>query len=569
MLSVLRISNFAVIEEVEVAFGPGLTVLTGETGAGKSILVDALGLLMGGRADPEVIRAGAEEATVEAVLERSPLLAERLEQLGLPTDEEVSLRRVVGRTGRGKAYVNGALVTVGVLATLMRGVIDVAGQHEQVRLFDPALQRELLDGFGALGGLLGAYRTAFGVVGELDRQLEALGGDERMVLQRLEFLRFQIDELDRVEPQVGEAQRLEEERRRLTGVERLRRAAGEADALLAGEEPGPAVLLGRALRAVQDAVKLDAGLAEVERPLRSALAEVEEASRAVRGYLAGLEADPERLGALEDRLDALKRLARKHAVEVDALAQRREALVAERDALEGRAQRRAVLEQERERAVQRAEEAAKALGEARREAAERLSAQVQAGLSSLALGRAGFEVRITRLEALRADGKDAVELLFCANPGEPLRPLAKVASGGEVSRLLLALKRGLSSQDACGCYVLDEVDAGVSGAVADVVGQMIRGIARDRQVLCITHLPQVAAYADAHLRIEKRQVGARTVSQVRPLGRPEDRTQELARMLSGMTVTREAIGAAQALVRSARKGGGRGRLKVACAEALT
>jgi len=565
MLNVLRISNFAVIEEVEVAFGPGLTVLTGETGAGKSILVDALGLLMGGRADPEVIRAGAEEATVEALLQGTPLLAQRLEQLGLPGDEEVSLRRVVGRTGRGKAYVNGALVTVGVLGTLMRGVIDVAGQHEQVRLFDPGIQRELLDGFGGLAGVLGAYRAAFGAVGEVDRKLAALGGDERTVLQRLEFLRFQIDELDRLEPRVGEEVALEEERRRLTGVERLRRAAGEADAFLSGEDEGPAVLLGRAARAIQDAVKLDGGLAEVERPLRAALAEVEEASRALRDYLARLEADPERLGEIEDRLDALKRLARKHAVGIDALAARRDALVGERDALENRTQRIEALAQERERAVQGAEQAAFLLGQARREAAERLSATVRAALSSLALARAAFEVRVSPLESLRSDGKDAVELLFSANAGEPLRPLAKVASGGEVSRLLLALKRGLSAQDACGCYVLDEVDAGVSGAVADVVGQLIRGIAQDRQVLCITHLPQVAAYADAHLRIEKRQVGARTVSQVLSLGRPEERTHELARMLSGMKVTREAIGAAQALVRSAKKGRGRSRLKVACA----
>lgn len=563
MLSVLRISNFAVIEEVEVAFGRGLTVLTGETGAGKSILVDALGLLMGGRADGEVIRAGAEEATVEALLERTPLLAQRLEELGLPTDEEVSLRRVVGRTGRGKAYVNGALVTVGVLGTLMRGVIDVAGQHEQVRLFDPGLQRELLDGFGGLSPELARYREAYAQIAEVDRKLAALGGDERTVLQRLEFLRFQLDELDRVAPLPGEEASLEEERKRLGATERLRRAAGEAEVLLTGEEDGPAERVGRAARAIQDAARLDPALAEVERPLRSALAELEEASRALSRYLAHLEADPQRLEEVEDRLDALRRLSRKHQVGVDQLAQRRQALASERDALENRSGRIEALGAERARAVEAAEKAAQALGSARRKAAEGLSRTVQEALASLALARACFEVRVSPLPELQRDGKDCVELLFCANPGEPLRPLAKVGSGGEVSRLLLALKRGVSRQDACGCYVLDEVDAGVSGAVADVVGKLIQAIAKDRQVLCITHLPQVAAYADAHLRIHKRQVGARTVSQVLPLGRAEERTQELARMLSGIKVTREAIGAAKALVRSARSSRGRGRLKVA------
>jgi DNA repair protein RecN (Recombination protein N) len=563
MLSVLRISNFAVIEEVEIGFSGGLTVLTGETGAGKSILVDALGLLMGGRADPEVIRAGADEATVEAVLEPTSLLTGRLERLGLPTDDAVSVRRVIQRSGRGKVYVNGALVTVGVLATLMRGGIDVAGQHEHVRLFDGSVQRELLDGFDEVSEPLRSYRVAWDALSQLDRKLELLGGDEQMHLQRLELLRFQLEELDKVEPRPGEELALEEERRRLGGIERLRRAAGEANALLGGEDDGPTVQLGRALRAVQEAVRIDASLGGVERPLMTALTEVEEAARTLARYLDGLEADPRRLTEVEDRLDQLKRLARKHGVSLDALPERRSALAAECERLENRTAHVEALGAERASAVARAETLAAALTRAREEAAGKLAGVVQDGLASLALGRATFAVRLSPLPALRQDGKDAVEFLFGANPGEAARPLAKVASGGEASRLLLALKRGLSGQDACGCYVLDEADAGVSGAVADVVGQMIRSIARDRQVLCITHLPQVAAYADAHLRIQKRQVGARTVSQVLSLGRAEDRTQELARMLSGIKVTREAIGAAKALVRSARSNRGRGRLKAA------
>ncbi len=557
MLLGLRISNVAVIEEVEVTFGAGLTVLTGETGAGKSILVDALGLLLGGRADADAIRAGCEEASVEGVFERSPVLAARMEELGLPDlGDEVLVRRVVGRNGRAKAYINGSLVTVGVLARFMRGTVDIAGQHEHVSLFDAGLHRVLLDRYGRLEEQLAAYGRDYAAVAEVVERMEALGGDEARLRERAEFLRFQLEEITRLDPEPGEDTRLDAERRRLGGAEKLKRQGAEAELLLAGEEASAVETVGRALGLVSEASKCDATLAPVAQALGAALSELEEAQRRLNRYVEGLESDPARLGEVEERLDALKRLCRKHATNLDGVLQKRDALEAELSTLDNRQEVLEELARERRAAEERARRSGEALSRARAACAVTFGSQVREGLGQLALGKAAFEVRVTPGAQLKAEGLDEVEFFFSANPGEPPRPLAKVASGGEASRLLLALKRALADSDGCGCYVLDEADSGVSGAIADVVGRMIKDVSGHRQVLCITHLPQVAAYSDAHLLIRKGLKGERTVSEVVPLEAGSERTHELARMMSGVEVTREALGAAEALVRSAHRASG-------------
>ena len=556
MLLLLRIESFTVVAEVEVAFGPGLTVLTGETGAGKSILVDALGLLVGGRADPDCIRTGAEEAVVEAVFQRTAELGRRLESLGLPDrGEEVVLRRVVGRSGRGKVHVNGALASVGVLAQLMRGELDIAGEHAQVGLFEPSTHRALLDQWEGVPPALEAYRAAHAPLALLDAERAALaaeGGQE----SRLDFLHFQLEELERLAPAPGEDGALEAERRRLSAVERLRTAGLETETLIAADEDGAASALGRAVRLLDEAARVDPNLGPAAEGVSTALSELEEGTRALRRYLDGLEADPERLAVVEERLDALRRLARKHGTEVAGLPARLEALRGEAAQLSGRQERLQALETDRAAAEARAWEAARSLRRERERAARKLERCIAIELYQLALPRAGFQVQLAPRDVLRADGADEVEFLFSANPGEPVRPLAKVASGGEASRLWLALKRtllGRGGPEETPTVVLDEADAGVSGAVADVVGRMIRSVAAGRQVLCVTHLPQVAAHADAHLWVQKTSTRGRITSSVMALSPGAPRVQELARMMSGSVVTSEALAAAEALMRGARE----------------
>lgn len=555
MLLSLRLSNFAVIEEAEVAFGPGLTVLTGETGAGKSMLIDALSLLSGARADAETVRSGADEAVIEGVFETSPAMAARLVELGLPDlGAEVSLRRLVGKNGRGKAHVNGALVAVGVLGRLMHGLLDVAGQHEHFALFDAGRHRGLLDRLGGewVAQAAGRYAVPFGQLQLIDDALQALGGDDTQVQVRADFLQFQLDEIDRIAPRAGEDALLETEQRRLKASVRLRQLSAMAEELVSTREASALELTGRALAGVSEAEKIDAGLSAPRERLVAAQAELEEAARSLSRYLSGLEADPARLAEVDDRLDALRRLCRKHAAGLEGVLARREALTVELQTLLHRADKREQLRTQRSQVQTEATRSAAALTAARKTAAEALVEAVGERLKKLAMARARFAVQID-VQPLASSGADAVELLFSANVGEPLRALAKVASGGEASRVMLAIKAALAESDECGCTVFDEADAGVGGAVADVVGRLIKEVSRHRQVLCITHLPQVAAHADAHLKVEKSDTRGRTHATVTVLPEGDARAGELARMLSGVEVTSEALSAAEALLRSANR----------------
>jgi len=553
MLLALRIENFTVVEEVEVAFGPGLTVLTGETGAGKSILVDALGLLLGSRADAGLVRAGAEEAVVEAVLERTPALAARLAELGLPDPgDEVVVRRVLGPAGRSRVHVNGALATVTLLGRLLRGLLDVAGQHAHVALFQPAFQRTLLDRLGGVPAAREAYARIHRELLAVDAELAGLAAAGAG--ERLDLLRFQLAEVDRLGPRAGEDAALDEERRRLASVEKLRAAAEEAGARLGGEG-GAAEAAGRALAAVEEALRHDTRLAGVASVLRAATAGLDEAVSGLRRYGAGLEPDPERLAEVEERLDALRRLCRRHGCDLGALLERLDALRAEEALLSGRGEALERLRARREALEGRAWEAARLLRSERERAGLELGRSVRQVLGELALGGARFSVQVAPADGLGAEGADEVEFLFAAAPGEPERPLARVASGGEASRVLLALRRVFLERDACETVVLDEADAGVGGAVADAVGRLVREVARGRQVLCVTHLPQVAAHADIHLLVHKTLTRGRAATGVSQLPAGTPRVEELARMLSGMQVSDAAVQAAEALLLGAERRG--------------
>jgi DNA repair protein RecN (Recombination protein N) len=597
MLTTLRISGFAIVDALEVRFGPGLNVLTGETGAGKSILVNALHLVLGGRMSGEVLRDGADEAVVEAIFElpASHRVLARLGAAGLRAAPEPAaagaegcellVRRVASRGGRGRAFVNGALCTVSMLEDALRGLVDVSGQHEHVSLLDPSTHLELLDAYAGLapqaaqeaergpaaGAVPGAapaggepplarYRAAHAALAALAREREALAADEGERARRADYLAFQLAELDRADPRPGELEALEDERRVLASAEKLREAARAAEALAYGEEGSASERVAQAARALAEAALLDRRLEPTLALLRSAAVELEEAGRELGRYADAVAGDPERLAAVEDRLELLRALARKHGGSLDAAVARRAEMRDELSRLRGGGERLAELQGELAAAGKAAAKLAREVSAARGEAARGFAAAVRAELEGLAMGRCRLEVALLPPETgipvdgarLGPDGAERAELLIAPNPGEPPRPLARIASGGELSRILLAVKRTLARKDPVATYVFDEVDAGIGGAVAEAMGRVLSEVARGRQVLCVTHLPQVAAFADRHHRVEKRVAGGRTHAGVVALETDEDRRREIARMMAGATITDAALAHAGDLIAAAR-----------------
>jgi DNA repair protein RecN (Recombination protein N) len=548
MLSALRIEHFAIIDSLEVGFEAGLTVLTGETGAGKSILVDALHLALGGRAQADVVRTGFDEATVEAVFAASPPVRERLRALGLPDGPELLIRRVVHRAGRSRVWVNGALCTVSVLEQLAQKLCDISSQHEHVNLLNPEGHLDLLDGFAGLGELREAYAGAYRELAESEQQQRALMGDEGERARRLDYLSFQVREIDQVDPRPDEDRALRAEREVLASAAKLQAAAEEAEAQLYSGEGAAAERLARAVSGLGELSALDPNLARIHGVLASARAEVEEAARELQAYARRSREDPERLEAVEDRLAALQALCRKHGGDLASVLARRDEMRIEVDGLTHHESRLVELEARVARARSEASKRAAKLSTKRREAAGRLGAQLMSELARLAMGQAKFEVRVAPAE-LGARGADEVEFFLSANPGEAPRPLARIASGGELSRLLLAFKGLGAVSDPVEAYVFDEIDSGVGGATAQVVGRMLHDVSLERQVLCITHLPQIAAHADHHLSVRKTLRDGRTLVEVLPLGTVDGRARELARMLGGEEATPIAVRHAKDLLK--------------------
>ncbi|MHB8416427.1 MAG: DNA repair protein RecN [Myxococcales bacterium] len=547
MLAALRIERFATIDALEVDFGPGLTVLTGETGAGKSILVDALHLALGGRAQAEVVRTGCDEATVEAVFGAGPGIRARLEELGLPSGDELLIRRVVHRAGRSRVWVNGALCTVSILEQLARRLCDISSQHEHVSLLDPACHLDLLDAHGGLLEARAGAAAAYQRFAALARERQALSTDDAERARRADYLRFQIQEIDELDPKAGEEDALAGERAVLASAAKIQALAESAEALLYSGEGAAAERTAAATTRVAELAALDPAFAPMHRALASAVAEIEEAARELSGAARHRREDPERLAAVDDRLAALRKLARKHGGDVANVLARRAAMAQELSGVLGHAGRLAELSAEEETARAEATALATALSGLRREAAARLSSAVQRQLGKLGMGKSRLELRL-EAAPLGPRGADEAELYFSANPGEAPRPLARIASGGELSRVMLAFKRAGAATDPVDIYVFDEVDSGIGGPTAQVVGRMLKEVARERQVICITHLPQIAAFADRHLAVRKVVQRGRTLSEVRALDEGAERCQEVARMLGGEELTPIALQHARELL---------------------
>jgi DNA repair protein RecN (Recombination protein N) len=567
MLVHLRIVDFAIIDEVELSPGPGLNVLTGETGAGKSIIVGAVGVLRGGRVTSDIVRTGCKEAVVEALfdLTDSPAIRLAVEKAGLPMEDELLVRRVVARNGRGRIYVNGGLCTLAVLTTLTAQLLDISGQHEHQLLSDRATHRRILDALGVLPTLLAAVEKAYQTVSELAQALARGQLDDQTRTSRLDFLRYQLQELEAAELTAGEDQTLEQERTRLLCSAELIEAASTGERDLYSGDNSLTDRLARGRRQLEQLISVDERLAPLVSQLDEARVLVEDAAQTLR-HLSGVwEMDPSRLQQIEERLDLLHRLKRKHGPALSEVLAKQETMreeLAQLETLEVRLER---LEQELQTARRLAEEAAQQLTSAREQAANQLSAAVTKHLQDLRMSGAVFTAQVRARQAREGDpsalcfadrrlgphGWDQVEFLISTNLGDEARPISHVASGGELSRIMLALRRVLGAHDPVITSIYDEVDAGISGAVADVVGRTLAQVAQHRQVLCVTHLPQVAAYASSHFRIGKNQADGRMRTQVQLLS-TEESVEELARLLGGQEVTDSARENARQLLLSAR-----------------
>jgi DNA repair protein RecN (Recombination protein N) len=541
VLSGVSVRNFAIIDEASLELGPGLTVLTGETGAGKSILVDALGLVLGDRADAAAVRHGAERAEITATFDLAglPDVAAWLEEQALDADGECVLRRVIGAEGRSRAWINGAPATLQTLRELGEQLVDIHGQHEHQSLARPAAQRGLLDARlpepGLKRVLTEGWQAWRAAVDERTR-LEAAGRDRE---QRLDLLRYQLRELEGFSPRAGEAAELEAEFSRLANAGKLAEGAGGALELVYEGETGAAHdAVAHAAALLAELAELDARLAGPHRLLAEAEIQLSEAAAELRRYLGGLEMDPARLDAVQARLEGLKSLAHKHQVGAEALPARQAALATEIDELE---QAEIRLERATERvagAEANYREAAGRLGKARATAAKKLSGEVSALMHQLGMPGGRFLAAVTHDPAgpCAPDGLDSVEFLVSANPGQPPAPVARVASGGELSRISLAIQVAAKSAQPIPVMVFDEVDSGVGGGVAEIVGRRLAELGARAQVLCVTHLPQVASQARHHLRVVKLTDGETTRTTLKTLTEAE-KVEELARMLGGVEIT--------------------------------
>ena len=538
MIRYLAIRNLAVIESVAVDFEQSFNILTGETGAGKSILVEAVGLLLGGRATQDLIRTGEDVATVEAIFETED-------------GTELIVRREITSQGRSRAFINGALATAAALKDLSNRLVELHGQHEHQQLLDPTQHLALLDAWAGLDGARSDVAAAFANVRSLREQLDRLRMDDRERAARLDLVEFQLGELQKASLQAGEDETLASERQLLRSADTIQRLCGESYAELYDSEEAALTVLGRIWKRVSELAAIDPRFAPYLEARDSIKAQLDDLAFTLRDFADGIDASPGRLQQVEDRLALLERLKRKHGGTLEDAIAHRDRLAAEHQALTGGQSTVAEIEQQLVEAGRKFLGAARKLSASRRDAAPKFGKQVETELADLAMERTRFEVRLTTSEGegqWTDAGIDSGELFLSPNVGEDPRPLAKIVSGGELSRVMLALKTLAANESGpAKTLIFDEVDAGIGGRVATVVGEKLASLGDRFQVLCITHLPQIAACGRSHFLIDKRVQGRRTVTSVSRL-EGEDRVTEIARMMGGSAAGQKALESARELI---------------------
>ncbi|MAX17845.1 MAG: DNA repair protein RecN [Nitrospina sp.] len=565
MIKEIRIRNFAVIENLEVSFGKGLSVLTGETGAGKSIIIDALNLLLGGRADTDSIRSGETTALVDAVFEvTDPITRDLILESGIEMDgSELLIKRQVSNTGKNRCLLNNSSVTVSTLAKIGNRLVDLHGQHDHQTLLHPEVHIELLDLYGKCNNFRDEFSKIFF---EHQAQTKILGSmkmGEKELIQKQEFLSFQLKEIDEANLSKEEEEELKSTRNKLKHAGQIREGLQKSQSLLNNEGGSIIESLGQVLKELESVQNIDSGLAGLVEQSRSAFYELEDVVESLRNYDQSLEFNPSRLEEIEDRLAEINELKRKYGNDIVEILRRREEIDKELEQLTSNEENMKSLQDDLKKKETVLSKLGIQLAEKREAAAKNLSRSVEKELKELSMINVKLGVRfdyqadpesfiLFRKEKTKAtlNGLGTLEFLFSSNQGEEMRPLAKIASGGELSRVMLALKSILNDQDTVPVMIFDEVDTGIGGSVAEKVGIKLQKVAITKQVFCITHLPQIAGMALSHFRVEKEVKGKRTRSTIRQL-KHKERLEELARMSSGEKITEASLEYAREMLRPA------------------
>lgn len=547
MLSLLHIENIAVIEQADISFDKGFNVLTGETGAGKSIVIDAISAILGQRAYRDMIRTGTSKASVRAVFTKVPNFP-WFEENGVEYDGETVIQRDIFLDGKNVCRVNGTLVTVAILHKLGIQLINIHGQHDSASLFDEENHLRFLDAFADNGGLLADYREKFAAVSELRRQIDRMTMDEGEKLRRMETLKYQIAEIEKADLKSGEDEVLEQRRKLLQNSEKLSQGLEEAsEALLGGDDSdGAAALLAQAAYALSRIARYSDDYTSFQERLTDLKYQVQDIADEVRDSLDELSYSADELETIEARLDIIHRLRRKYGADCDEILAYLDKAQKELDEIEFADDRVEQLKKKLAKQEKQAWDAALALRKNRQEQGAVMAEKILSELSQLDMPRVQFQCRFRETE-LTSEGADAVAFYLSANAGEDLKPLSKVASGGELARIMLSMKNVLAEKDAVDTLIFDEVDTGVSGRAAQRIAEKLKSLAKHKQVLCVTHLPQLAALADTHMLIAKSEHDGRTYTTVTPLDR-KGRAMELARIIGGAHITETTLKSAEEML---------------------
>ena len=554
MLVELRLKNFAIIDEISIGFGANLNIITGETGTGKSLIVDAINIILGDKFTADHVKSADMQTSVEALFEVPDDcgIGEKLEQFGIGEGEgELVIKRVFNPGGRNRIYINGSMATLGTLSGVTDGLVNMFGQHEHQSLLKKSNYLSYIDTFSQLEHEVSEYKASYAELVRAENELEVLRKKEQEGAEKEDYLRFQAEEIKKVSPAPNEDSELEAERVRLENSERFSSSLGSATGLVYEGESSAIGFLKQALSHLEEVSDLDSSLGELRDRIAAILIETEDVFYGLSEFAGKIEHNPERLEEVLLRLEEITRLKRKHGGSIEEIIKKQHEIESELEGLENSSERLEEIERRRDSLREKVSAAASSISAGRKAGAGRLGDLFSGQAESVGLKNARFEVEFSEKD-LSGDGKDSVQFLFSANPGQAPRPVNRVASGGELSRIMLLLKSFVSTGDSGSIFIFDEVDAGIGGVVAESIGRKIKNLSDQSQVVCITHLPQVAKFADTHLLVAKEFGDGETDVSVDALGE-EERVEELARMLAGRSVSEKTFEVARELIKEAAR----------------